>query len=146
MNEEMRETRRELALRVIDRNYEYSESILKWCFTTLTALNGGALVTLVGIDSLRGEVLRSVGWYFGSGILCSIIASFLISFAYGTLAQRMAEKLWRNTLLDRDSFKGIMISGTDGMWAAGLGFFSALVSGSLLALGGLEVAQITAAG
>lgn len=62
MNDDLKDVRRELILQNIQRNADYSESILKWCNTTIFALNGGALVTLFGnFSDLSGWSQRLLG-------------------------------------------------------------------------------------
>ena len=137
------EVRRELVLQSIGRNFEYSESILKWCVTSLMALNGGALISLIGIDELREVVWKESGIFFGIGVLAAMLAAFFFSIAYGALAMHYAEGLWTGDILSRDSFKRLTSRSLSLMATPALAFLLCIVSGGCLMIGALGVAEVT---
>ena len=139
----MEDIRRELVLQSVARNFEYSESILKWCVTSLMALNGGALIALMGIDELRDIVLKESGIIFGLGVLAAVLAAFFFSIAYGALAMNYAERLWTGDILSRDSFKHLTTRSLGLSAPAALAFMLSVGSGLCLVIGALDVAEVS---
>ena len=141
MDAEMRAIRRDLVVAQINRNFEYSEAILKWCVTSLVALNGGALLALVGVDDIRPIIFEGNGYFFGGGILLAVSASFLFSLSYSLIASEVAEKLWKNDILSASSYKEVMLRKSKGIIPGVVGMVLTFGSALALIIGCLEISE-----
>ena len=141
MDDDLKDVRRELILQSIQRNADYSESILKWCNTTIFALNGGALVTLFGNFSDFKRMVPEVAWYFGGGMLASILASILFSYFYAMEAVSLSKKIWQGDVLNEDDFLERENKPLENVWPVLLSLLGVIASATLLILGSLEVME-----
>ena len=141
---DLQEVRRDLIIRYIERNYEYSESILKWCVTTLAALNGGALIALIGIEDFRTEGLEDIVWFFGIGVFSAVLATFCFGWAYAGAAQDIAERLWKDDILSSESYKAEILKGDRDIWPMTIALVTMITSVVMLVLGSLKVMEFAA--
>ena len=138
---DLREVRKAIVLQAISRNFEHSEAMLRWCFTSLLALNGGALLALFGVDSLRANLVSGVGWKFGSGIFCAVISSFFLAAAYSFMATDLAEKVWKDDVLGRASFRLLPAKSVGTGVTATIATVLAIGSAWMLVSGSLDVVE-----
>ena len=96
--------RRELAIRELDKVYDFTLDMFKWFVTTTLALNGAALVALMGGSDLRPLITGGPGWLFVPGVILSLAAGRTIVSLTSQLGAELMGVLWRGDSLDVDSF------------------------------------------
>ena len=90
----------------IQANYQSQASTGSWLLTSLLALNGGALVTLISnADKVRG-VLPHAGPWFISGILLAYVAGVMMwrgAPVHISRAQDSMEEMWSSLAKPKDA-------------------------------------------
>lgn len=101
---ELQRFRRELASRDLDKTYSLTLEVFKWFVTTALALNGAALVALIGANDLRPLIASGPGFLFGAGVVLALLAALAIILAMIHIGKETFDALWRGDNLDVTSF------------------------------------------
>lgn len=99
--------RRQILLERSHRESAYSDDLLEWTITSLSLINGGALVALVGNDETRHLMLAGPGWLFGLGVMSSLLAGISVAVYYSSAAGHLLQRAWSGDELTEDRFMSV---------------------------------------
>jgi hypothetical protein len=118
-----------------------SSDILKWSLGALLAVNGGAIVALLGSDELRTEAFKEAAFYFGGGLLSALIGGMCWAFGFAYFSADGLRRAWDRTPLSGDELENLKTeSATRNFTVAGFLFWCA--SFGLFAFGCIATAFV----
>lgn len=71
-----------------------TNELARWILASLLLMNGGAIVALLGNDTTKSGLIGSAGWFFISGLGCSLFGGFTFLFFYDSALTDTLDRLW----------------------------------------------------
>ncbi|MET1112358.1 MAG: hypothetical protein ABWX67_12605 [Allosphingosinicella sp.] len=90
--------------------------LLKWTLGALLAVNGGALIALLGADELRAEAFKEAAFFFGGGMLCALIGGICWTIGLSLLSADGLKRAWNPEPLEEDALASLKTQKATGYW------------------------------
>lgn len=98
------EVRRDLAVRDLERLFDVTIGLFKWMITTLLALNGAALLAIMGAADLRNVLVSGPMWPFAGGVFLALGGGIAVVLGFARIGEELFEALWRGDDLSVKSY------------------------------------------
>lgn len=132
LNDDAFDTRRDLALRDLDLLYGIATELFKWLATTFLALNGAALLALLGAGDLRDLVVHGPVWLFIAGLAFAIFGGLGTMMGFAQDAKNLLAALWRKDGLEVKSYEEFLPKSKRNLWGDFGAWFLGISAGCFL--------------